>query len=433
MAPDSAAYPGYPGSSEPTASGADAVDRLVGLARPGMRERDWLEDWLDAHRADLVGWRRHIHQRPELARQEYLTTEFVADRLREAGLTPKVFPQGTGLLCDIGPAGPDGTRIALRADMDALPMTESTGLPFASQDPGAAHACGHDAHTTILLGAGLALASAPELRQGVRLLFQPAEEVMPGGALDLLDAGALDGVSHIFALHCDPHLRVGTVGLRAGAITSAADIVEVRLRSPGGHTSRPHLTADLVHAMGLLITGIPGLIGRRVDARSRTVVTWGAADAGTAANAIPQSGVLRGTVRTGDRETWKQLRPLVCELIQAVATPTGVAVEIDYRQGVPPVVNDEHSVAVLRRAVEAIGPDVAVPTPQSSGGEDFAWYLEKVPGAMARLGVWDGGQPQLDIHQPDFDIDERALEVGVRAMVNLVAPRRRMLYRDTLD
>lgn len=254
---------------------------------------------------------------------------------------------------------------------------------------------------------------------------------MPGGALDAIAAGALQGVSRIYGLHCDPHLRAGTVGLRTGAITSAADIVEVRLSSPGGHTSRPHLTADLVHALGLLVTGIPGLVGRRVDARSRTVVTWGAVSAGEAPNAIPRSGVLKGTVRTGDRETWRQLRPLVCELIQALAVPTGVEVDIDYRQGVPPVVNDEHSVAVLRRAVEAIGPDVAVSTPQSGGGEDFAWYLEKVPGAMARLGVWGGGH-QVDIHQPDFDIDERALETGVRTMVNLVAPRVKAPYQQTL-
>src|SRR5699024_6807589 len=176
---------------------------------------------------------------------------------------------GTGLTCDIGPAEADGTRIALRADMDALPMTEATGLPFASRTPGAAHACGHDAHTAILLGTGLALAEVPALQQGVRLLFQPAEEVMPGGALDAIAAGALQGVSRIYGLHCDPRLRAGTVGLRTGAITSAADIVEVRLSSPGGHTSRPHLTADLVHALGLLVTGIPGLVGRRVDARSR--------------------------------------------------------------------------------------------------------------------------------------------------------------------
>ncbi|WP_182359283.1 M20 family metallopeptidase [Tomitella gaofuii] len=392
---------------------------------------DWFEEWLGAHRDDLTAWRRHIHRNPELSRKEFQTTDFVVEHLRASRLDPQVLPGGTGLVCDIGPADADGKRIALRADMDALPMTETTGLPFASRNPGAAHACGHDAHTAILLGTGLALASAPQLQQGVRLLFQPAEEVMPGGALDAIAAGALGGVSRIFGLHCDPHLRVGTVGLRVGAITSAADIVEVRLSSPGGHTSRPHLTADLVHAIGLLITGIPNLVGRRVDARSRTVVTWGAVNAGAAPNAIPRSGVLRGTVRTGDRATWRQLRPLVCELIQALAVPTGVEVEIDYRQGVPPVVNDEHSVAVLRRAVDAIGPDVAVPTPQSSGGEDFAWYLEKVPGAMARLGVWDGGR-KVDIHQPDFDLDERALEVGVRTMVNLVAPRAKVPYQETL-
>ncbi len=391
----------------------------------GAPSSGWFERWLDEHRADLVDWRRHIHQHPELAREEYQTTAFVVDKLRAAGLNPQVLPLGTGLYCDIGPADVNGKRLGLRADMDALPMTEETGLPFASTVPGVAHTCGHDAHTTILMAAGLALASAPKLQAGVRLIFQPAEEVMPGGALDVIDAGVLTGVNRIFALHCDPHLEVGTIGARVGPITSAADVVELSLHSPGGHTSRPYLTADLVHAMGLLITGLPGMLTRRVDVRSRTVMAWGAAHAGNAANAIPQTGMLRGTIRTGEHSTWLLLEPLVRDIVDGILTPTGVTVDINYQRGVPPVDNEEYSVALLRRAVEAIGPDIVVPTPQSSGGEDFAWYLEHVPGAMARLGVWSGEGPRADIHQPDFDLDERALELGVRTLVNLGAPRLR--------
>ena len=221
-----------------------------------MSLHDATERWLDAHYDDLVAWRRHIHAHPELGRQEFATTQFVASHLADAGLNPKVLPGGTGLTCDFGPE--HGPRIALRADMDALPMAERTGAPYASVVPNVAHACGHDAHTAVLLGAALALASVPELPVGVRLIFQAAEELMPGGAIDAIAAGALTGVSRIFALHCDPRLAVGKVAMRPGPITSAADQLEVTLHSPGGHTSRPHLTGDLVYGIGTLITGRAG-------------------------------------------------------------------------------------------------------------------------------------------------------------------------------
>ena len=203
-----------------------------------------------------------------------------------------MLPGGTGLTCDFGPE--HGPRIALRADMDALPMAERTGASYASVVPNVTHACGHDAHTAILLGAAMALASVPELPVGVRLIFQAAEELMPGGAIDAIAAGALTGVSRIFALHCDPRLAVGKVAVRPGPITSAADQIEVILHSHGGHTSRPHLTGDLVYGLGTLITGVPGVLSRRIDPRNSTVMVWGAVNAGVAANAIPQTGIAGG-------------------------------------------------------------------------------------------------------------------------------------------
>ncbi|WP_431956051.1 M20 family metallopeptidase [Nocardia lijiangensis] len=369
------------------------------------------------HAVDLVQWRRHIHANPELSRTEFGTTEFVAAWLTKAGLSPQKMPGGTGLICDIGPEGP---RIGLRADMDALPLQEFTGLPFASTVPGVSHACGHDAHTTVLLGTALALAEVPELPVGVRLVFQPAEEVMPGGAIDLVAAGVMEGVDRIFALHCDPRLEVGRVGIRVGAITSAADTIELVLDSPGGHTSRPHLTSDLVYAIGTVITGLPGLLSRRIDPRTSTVMVWGAVSAGKAPNAIPQTGMLTGTVRTGDHATWSLLEPMVHEIVDGLLAPTGVRYQLNYRRGVPPVVNDEHSTRLFEDAIRALGPDALADTIQSGGGEDFSWYLEEVPGAMARLGVWSGHGEQLDLHQPTFDLDERALEVGVRVLSNIV-------------
>jgi len=379
---------------------------------------DTAESWLAAHYDDLVAWRRHIHRHPELGRQEFATTQFVADRLVEAGLNPKTLPGGAGLVCDFGPEY--APRIALRADIDALPMTERTGLPFTSAAPGVAHACGHDAHTAMLLGAATALASVTKLPVGVRLIFQPAEELMPGGALDAIAAGALMGVSRIFALHCDPHLAAGSIAITAGPITSAADFVEISLRSSGGHTSRPHLTTDLVYGMGTLITGLPGVLSRRLDPRHATVMVWGAANAGSAPNAIPQTGTLSGTVRTASRQAWIEMEDIVRETVSGLLAPLGIAHSLAYHRGVPPVVNDERCTQIMTHAIEAVGPETLTEAQQSGGGEDFSWYLEEVPGAMARLGVWSGQGPQCDLHQPDFDIDERALAVGVRVLVNII-------------
>ncbi|MGC4934110.1 amidohydrolase [Gordonia sp. DT30] len=377
-----------------------------------------IDAWLAAHRDQLVGWRRHIHAHPELSRQEVVTTELVMAELTALGLTPRRLPLGTGVVCDLGPG--NGQRVALRADMDALPITEHTGLAFSSTVDGVSHSCGHDAHTAILLGTAAVLASAPVLPVGVRLIFQPAEEVMPGGALDAIAAGVTEGVSRIFALHCDPRLPVGSVGLRDGALTSAADHIELQLRSPGGHTSRPHLTGDLVYAMGTVITGLPGILSRRIDPRSGTVMVWGAAHAGNAPNAIPQEGLLRGTVRTGEHSTWADMEPLVRSIIGELLGPLRVSYDLSYFRGVPPVINDAVAVEILTRSVAAMGRNAVADTPQSPGGEDFSWYLEQVPGAMGRLGVWNGLGPQLDLHQPSFDIDERALDVGVRALAGVV-------------
>ncbi|BAX91289.1 M20 family metallopeptidase [Mycobacterium shigaense] len=379
---------------------------------------DVADAWLGAHFEDLVEWRRHIHRYPELGRQEYATTQFVAERLADAGLNPKVLPAGTGLTCDFGPE--HAPRIALRADMDALPMAERTGAPYASTMPNVAHACGHDAHTAILLGTGLALAAVPELPVGVRLLFQAAEELMPGGAIDAIAAGALTGVSRIFALHCDPRLEVGKVAVRQGPITSAADQLEITLYSPGGHTSRPHLTADLVYGLGTVITGLPGVLSRRIDPRNSTVLVWGAVNAGVAPNAIPQTGVLAGTVRTASRQTWVSLEEVIRDTVDGLLAPLAIEHTLQYRRGVPPVVNEEVSTRILTHAIEAVGPGVLADTRQSGGGEDFSWYLEEIPGAMGRLGVWSGQGPQLDLHQPTFDLDERALAVGLRVMVNII-------------
>jgi amidohydrolase len=366
---------------------------------------------------ELVEIRRDIHAHPELGRTEQRTTRLIADRLRLSGLAPKLLP-GTGLTCDIGPSPVETgrRRIALRADMDALPVQETTGLPYASTVHGVAHACGHDVHTTALLGAGLVLAelhAAGELPTGVRLVFQPAEEVQPGGALDVLQAGAMAGIGRIFALHCDPKVDVGRIGSRIGPITSASDEITVVLTGPGGHTSRPHLTADLVYALGQVITQVPAVLGRRLDPRSGVNLTWGAVQAGSAHNAIPASGSVRGTLRCLDVRAWEKASQVLHAAVEQVVAPYGVEVEVRHQRGVPPVENDERAVAVLEAAArDVLGEEAVQLTEQSLGGEDFAWYLTRVPGAMARLGTRTPGGRTYDIHQGDLVVDERAIAAG---------------------
>ncbi len=249
---------------------------------------------------ELARLRRDLHAHPELAFREYRTTEVIVAQLRAASLDPRVLPSGTGAVCEIGTRGP---LIALRADIDALPLQDAKAVPYRSTVDGVCHGCGHDAHTAILLGAAAELARN-ELPGRVRLVFQPAEETLPGGALTAIDAGVLDGVAQIFALHCDPRLASGQVGVLAGPITAACDHVEIELSGPGGHTARPQLTADLVHALGMVITGLPGLLSRRVDPRASLSLVWGAVSAGEAFNAIPSSGRVKGTVRVLDRAAW---------------------------------------------------------------------------------------------------------------------------------
>jgi amidohydrolase len=374
--------------------------------------------WLAGHEAELSVVRRTLHAHPELGRREYQTTALVAGRLEQAGLSPKVLDAGTGLVCDVGPG--DGPVVVLRADIDALPLTDEKDVPYRSRVPGVCHACGHDVHTSALLGAGLALAQAADRLPGrVRLVFQPAEELMPGGALDVVAQGLVQDAVAIFGLHCDPTLEVGRVGLKTGPITAAADSVEVRLTGPGGHTSRPHNTVDLVHALATVATGLPEALSRLVDPRAGLCLVWGHVSAGVAPNAIPREGLLQGTLRVLDKGAWQGAPDLVRRVVEGLVAPYGARADLRYARGVPPVVNDPAATALLTAAVKAaLGPGAAVPTVQSLGGEDFAWYLEHVPGAMARLGVKPPGlERPVDLHQGLFDVDEAALAVGVRVLV----------------
>lgn len=369
---------------------------------------------------ELVQVRRDLHRHPEPARLEHRTTGVLARALEARGLPVRRLTT-TGLVCDLGPA-PVRTgrlRVALRADIDALPVTDTCGAPWESESPGLAHACGHDVHAAVVLGAAVVLAElADRLDTGVRILFQPAEEVMPGGALDVIEQGVMDGVGRIFAVHCDPRLDAGKVGTRIGPITSASDPVTVTLTSAGGHTSRPHLTGDVVHALGQVITQVPAVLGRRLDPRAGVNLTWGHVQAGATHNAIPAVGTLRGTLRCLDLRAWEEASVVLRDAVGHVVAPLGVEAEVTIVRGVPPVVNDAASTALLDEAVRTeLGAEALVLTEQSLGGEDFAWLLTKASGALARLGTRGPDAAVQDLHRGDLAIDEDAIAVGVRVLV----------------
>ncbi|MER6974603.1 amidohydrolase [Nocardioides sp. NPDC000445] len=379
----------------------------------------FLAERVDAYDAELIDLRRDIHAHPELSWQEHRTTELVAERLEKAGWQVDR-PSATGLIADLGGGGKESRIVALRGDMDALPVDDVTTDIWTSTVPGVAHACGHDVHTTALLGAGLALADLHRespLPGGVRLLFQPAEEVMPGGALHLMSLGALDDVERIFALHCDPTVDVGRVGIRSGALTSAADMIDVHLSGTGGHTSRPHLTGDLVFALAKVTTELPVILSRRMDPRAGVSVVWGKVTAGQIHNVIPAHGSVGGTVRILDSDAWSEVEHVVREVVAEIIAPYGVTAAVDYTRGVPPVSNDEESHQILVESVrEVLGERGAVVSAQSLGGEDFGWYQEQVAGSMFRLGVRTPGGPTYDLHQGDLRIDERAVGVGAKVL-----------------
>ncbi|WP_144793438.1 amidohydrolase [Kocuria palustris] len=366
----------------------------------------------------LIEFRRDLHTHPELSYREHRTTDRLIEELEAIGLEP-VRLRSTGCYVDIGSGE---LAVALRADIDALPIQEATGLEFSSENAGVAHMCGHDIHTTVMLGVATVLAdlnrSSP-LAGRVRVLFQPAEEQLPGGALTVIEQGVLEGVPRIFALHCEPKVDVGQVGTRIGAITSASDTVRLRLSGSGGHTSRPHLTQDLVFAMAQIAINVPAILSRRIDVRSGVQVVWGEMSAGAAPNAIPAEGSMAGTMRCLDAEAWHRSGELLDQVVGDVAAPYGVHVDLEHVRGVPPVVNGELETTMIENAARSeLGEDAVVLVEQSMGGEDFAWYLQEVPGAMMRLGTRTRGGETHDLHQADYIADEEAVSCGVQVMAS---------------
>lgn len=368
---------------------------------------------------ELVAFRRRLHAHPELSYAEYATTEAIANRLQVAGLQPRILGLGTGLVCDVVGNAP-GPLVVLRADIDALAMPDGTDTEYRSRVDGVAHACGHDAHTAIVLGAGLALRALTEIDEvpgTVRLVFEPGEESVPGGAVAIVEEGWIDGASAVLALHCDPKINLGEIGLRPGRLTAASDTATITLSGPGGHTARPHLTVDLVSVMADVVRRFPDEVCRRIDSADDVVVVFGAIHAGDAANVIPAEGTLRCSIRCADREAWLRAEAAARGALDEILAGTGASWEIDYQRGTPPVVNDVGALALLHQAARlVVGDGGIVETPRSMGADTFAWYGGSAPSAYARLGTHFGDGPRLDIHASSFDIDERAIGIGARLL-----------------
>ncbi len=356
-----------------------------------------------------VDLRRRLHSHPEPAHREIATTQLVKTTIESAGLSFNDRSPRTGGWVDVGPGTP---KVGFRADLDALPIVEPAENDPRSLNEGWMHACGHDAHTAIAIGIALTLQRL-EMARAVRFLFQPAEESHPGGALELVSEGLADGLNGLIAFHVDPTLRVGRVGARVGSITGSSDSLTVVVHGPGGHTSRPHRTVDLVDAASRVVTELPTAIRRSIDARTAIVTAFGSIHGGDAPNVIPTEVVIKGTVRTLDPEIWDVLPGLIDKALGSILAISGAGYTVDYQQGIPPVVNDQRVVEVSSRAIESrFGQGSVVGTQQSMGGEDFANYLSVTPGALLRLGSASGGG---DLHSAGFKLNEEAITFGIEA------------------
>lgn len=365
---------------------------------------------LEALYPHLVALRRAFHREPELAFQERETRKKIVGELERLAIPYLDQGDGGGVIGYIRGSG--RRRIALRADMDALPGEEQTGLPFASRFPGRMHACGHDAHMAMVLGAAALLKENPPPGEVV-LVFQPAEE-QGGGARVILESGVLDGVEAIFGGHVSREYRLGELMVGPGVVTAQSDRFRVRICGKGGHGARPHEAIDAVVIAGFFITAVQTLVSREVDPLHPSVVTIGRVEAGRAPNVIADQALLEGTIRTTHPEVRRNLHHGLKRMAKAIGELHRAKVKLEIQEGYPPVVNTEREAEIARRAaLRVVGERGVVPLEHPSmGSEDFSYYLQKIPGCYVRFGAREEEAPFIPLHSPAFDIDERVLKVG---------------------
>jgi amidohydrolase len=370
----------------------------------------------DDVRRRLTTLRRDLHRRPELSWQERETAARLEAELHALGARDVRRVAGTGVVARIAGRDPGAPAVAVRGDIDALPIAEATGLPFASETPGVMHACGHDVHASWALGAALLLAGRPA-RGDVVVVLQPAEEVGEG-ARALLEAGALDGVRAIFGAHVDRRFAVGEVVAQAGPLAASADMFTIELAGRGAHGARPHESADPIVGASALVTALQTIVARRLDPAQPGVVTVGTLHAGTAPNVIPERASLSGTVRATTPAARALLLGEVRRLAESVAAAYGLTADVRTPPGTPPLVNDATAARWAREAAERVlGPAAVVPLGTTNmGGEDFAYYLERIPGCFLRVGAREPGGTFAPAHSPGFYAAEGALFVGAAVL-----------------
>ena len=395
-----------------------------------------IDAWLGKHQQVLVDMRRHLHMYPEPSGQEQATTVYLAERLSEVGVSAVVLRDGLGLVADavIGDPGPESLRVALRADIDALKIQDSKSLDYRSCHDGVMHACGHDAHASIVMGVAMAVAEAtgevqfePGMGMHLRYLFQPAEEICLG-ARWLIDQGVLDGVDAILGLHVDPESDAGRIGVRYGPLTAVCHEVEIRIRGEGGHAARPHQSRDPLAAAISLASNLYTQLPRTVDSRHPSVFSIGRFSGGTLPNVIPDEVEILGSLRTVVEGDDSLLKEAICRIAAGVSSVTGTEIEVSFRASLEAVRNDswvtraieEAALAVVGDGMEEGGEGCGavwrIEEP-SMGGEDFSGYQQLVPGSMFRLGTRQPGQASHLLHTPGFDVDEAAMVPGARVMI----------------
>jgi len=359
----------------------------------------------------ILAMRRDLHQHPELSWQEHQTAERISSALHELGI-PHRRLVGTGVVADL--TGTGGVpAVALRADIDALPIQEETGLPFASVNDGVMHACGHDGHTSMLLGAAELLARDGDLAAPVRLIFQPAEE-KGAGARALMEAGVLENVAVAFAGHLDRHFATGTLVVTDGAVSASTDHFKIRVTGRGGHAARPHETIDAVVVGSLIVTAIQTIVSREIDPSHPSIVTVGRFEAGKVPNVIAGQAELEGTIRAQDPQVREHLKKSIRRMAEAIGQLHQAGLEVEVEEGTPPVVNTPNATALARQAaIEVVGEQhVRTLGRANMGGEDFAYYLEAIPGCYIRFGARPPGAQGFPAHSSRFDFDEAALPIG---------------------
>ncbi|MGO3417212.1 MAG: M20 metallopeptidase family protein [Pseudolactococcus laudensis] len=371
---------------------------------------------------DILTWRHYLHAHPELSFQEYKTTDYIISILETFPNLELQRPTETGVVA-ILKGGKPGKTIALRADIDALPIQEETDVDFISQNDGVMHACGHDTHTSMLLGAIKMLAPMQaEISGTIKFLFQPAEELPPGGAVEFVKAGVMDDVDQVFGLHIFPMIPTGAIGYKYGALTASSDSLNLTIHGVGAHAMAPETSVDVITIGAEIISNCNNIIARRISPLAAGLISWGQFSAGHANNVIPDTATIKASIRTRNPEIRTQMRDMVEQTVKGICEAYGATYDFDFMYGYSSVVNSTVEMEALRQsAVKVVGEKGVFEVPDMMGGEDFSAYTDVKPGCFFALGGGEAKDGYGHInHSPEFKVDDNSLPVGTAVFVQLI-------------